>query len=148
MRSLRCSIRSYACYSSIDAGEYGFKTPIDPISPLHHDYIVVHSALDALEVLSDPFVTPGSEELIKRVMKLKHRPFVDVMALRSDFPHEEPSLFMLDNEPYASVLQKPNDEIVFMNLVTQQISSMVCVRDPAFDDLVSLSHSVSPITTR
>lgn len=91
--------------------------------------------MEALELLSDPSITRKSQAFRERAAALP-QPFQYVIHFVSNAPIEQPSLFESDGRPFAAVVQRPN-EIVIMDLLTNQLSSIKCPRIPAFDNAVS-----------
>ncbi|KAJ3861912.1 hypothetical protein EV359DRAFT_46247 [Lentinula novae-zelandiae] len=115
-----------------DLSELSARPEVDPPYPLRHDCLCTFVDMEALELLSDPSITRKSQAFRERAAALP-QPFQYVIHFVSNAPIEQPSLFESDGRPFAAVVQRPN-EIVIMDLLTNQLSSIKCPRIPAFDN--------------
>ncbi|THU89910.1 hypothetical protein K435DRAFT_676883 [Dendrothele bispora CBS 962.96] len=110
-----------------DPSEWSARTEIDPPEDLLYECLWEHVLIDSLEFLTDPWLTPGSEEHRRRAESLPP-PFELVMHFASNTPAEHPSLFEADGRPFSAIFQRP-DEICIFELEERRISSMRCKKN-------------------
>ncbi|KAF5356544.1 hypothetical protein D9758_008215 [Tetrapyrgos nigripes] len=107
-----------------DPSEWSARTEIDPPEALIYDCCWEHVLIDSLELITDPWITPGTEEYRTRAAALPP-PFEPVMQFVSDTPAEHPTLFEVNGRPFSAIFQRP-DEIVFFELDERRTSSIRC----------------------
>ncbi|KAK7464640.1 hypothetical protein VKT23_005848 [Stygiomarasmius scandens] len=110
-----------------DPSEWSARTEIDPPEDLIYDCYWEHVLIDSLEILTDPWLVPSSEEYRQRAMSLPP-PFELVMHFVSDTPAEHPCLFEANGKPFSAIFQRPDGIFVFQ-LEERQISSIRCKKN-------------------
>ncbi|KAJ4470818.1 hypothetical protein J3R30DRAFT_3710722 [Lentinula aciculospora] len=86
-----------------DLNELSANPDIDPPYPLRYECLCTFVDMEALELLSDPFITRKSQAFRDRAAALP-QPFQYVIHFVSNSPIEHPSLFESDGKPFAAVL--------------------------------------------
>lgn len=125
---------------SYDLTELSARADLEAPFPLRHDCICTFTDMESLELLSDPSVPRRSQVFREKAAELP-KPFQLVIHFVSNAPIEHPSLFEADGQPFAAVVQRPN-EIVIMNLTSNQLSSIKCLRINDFNAAVRRPFSV------
>ncbi|KAE9401917.1 hypothetical protein BT96DRAFT_572810 [Gymnopus androsaceus JB14] len=123
-----------------DLSEWSARPDLDSPYPLRHDCICTFVDMEALELLSDPSVNRMSRTFRERAAALP-KPFQLMIHFVSNAPVEHSSLFEADGKPFAALVQKPN-EIVIMDLTSNQLSSIKCLR---IDDFNAAEHKIRAI---
>ncbi|KAH9830521.1 uncharacterized protein C8Q71DRAFT_886450 [Rhodofomes roseus] len=109
---------------SVDVSAFSGDHEIDPPTPIKYECVALETPLECLELLSDPRLTPGTQEW-KAHAKSQPKPFRWLATIRTRSQLMYPDIDELFGKPYLAVLKKPNS-IMFKNLEGGLASTLTC----------------------
>lgn len=110
-------------FSSVDPSDYSDTDAVDPLFPLLYETLCLHVALDPLEELVDPRISPGSAEFYNLAVA-RPPPFLQVSLFESETRITSLTLFELENKAHLAFVQQPR-RVVFVNLASGVVSRLL-----------------------
>ncbi|KAJ6575495.1 hypothetical protein B0H19DRAFT_1128980 [Mycena capillaripes] len=124
----------------IDPSDYSDSDAVDPPFPLLYETLCLHVALDPLEELVDPRISPGSAEFYNLAVA-RPPPFLQVSLFESETRITSLTLFELDNKAHLAFVQQPR-RIVFIDLASGVVSRLLIHN---FNNFPEKAHQIRTI---